>query len=181
MKRSKVLLCAPNLLVNEGELNRIEPPLGLLLFAPLLIKDGHEVLIKDFALEGWDIEKLIDSKNKRYLKGQTDEYIAKTISDFNPDVIGISVLYSSLIDSAKDVARIAKRVNPNIKVIVGGNCISPILNSFTWFFISSIICSVDRHLVKFPYTSGVVQKVHFSGHPLEHITDKTLLDLDFEE
>jgi len=124
VKKSRVLLCAPNLLVNEGELNRIEPPLGLLLFAPLLINAGHEVLIKDFALEGWDIEKLIDSKNKRYLKGQTDEYIAKTISDFNPGIIGISVLYSSLIDSAKDVARIAKKVNPNIKVIVGGNCIS---------------------------------------------------------
>jgi len=124
VKKSRVLLCAPNLLVNEGELNRIEPPLGLLLFAPLLINAGHEVLIKDFALEGWDIEKLIDSKNKRYLKGQTDEYIAKTISDFSPDIIGISVLYSSLIDSAKDVARIVKKVNPNIKVIVGGNCIS---------------------------------------------------------
>ena len=53
MNRSRVLLCAPNLLVNEGELNRIEPPLGLLLFAPLLIGAGHEVLIKDFALEGW--------------------------------------------------------------------------------------------------------------------------------
>ena len=28
--------------------------MGLLLFAPLLKQDGHEVLIKDFALEGWN-------------------------------------------------------------------------------------------------------------------------------
>lgn len=98
MKKGKVLLIAPNLLVNEGELNRIEPPLGLLLFAPLLQNDGHEVMIRDYALEGWNIETLIDKKNKRYIKGQTDDYIAKTISDFNPDIIGISVLYSSLID-----------------------------------------------------------------------------------
>tara|TARA_Y100000590_G_scaffold189287_1_gene215638 strand:- start:8618 stop:8767 length:150 start_codon:yes stop_codon:yes gene_type:complete len=48
MKKGKILLVAPNLLVNEGELSRIEPPLGLLLFAPLLQQDGHEVLIKDF-------------------------------------------------------------------------------------------------------------------------------------
>ena len=82
MKKGKILLVAPNLLVNEGELSRIEPPLGLLLFAPLLQQDGHEVLIKDFALEGWHVQTLIDKKNKRYIRGQTDEYIAKTISDF---------------------------------------------------------------------------------------------------
>ena len=123
-KKARVLLVAPNLLVNEGELNRIEPPLGLLLFAPLLIKNGHVVKIHDYALEGWDIHKLIDPANKRYLKGQTDDYIANSISDFSPDIVAISVLYSSLIDSAKDVARIAKKVNKKIIVIVGGNCIS---------------------------------------------------------
>ena len=51
MKKARVLLTAPNLLINEGELSRIEPPMGLLLFAPLLKQDGHEVLIKDFALD----------------------------------------------------------------------------------------------------------------------------------
>ena len=109
MKKGRILLTAPNLLVNEGELSRIEPPLGLLLFAPLLQAEGHEVLIKDYALEGWHIETLFDEKNKRYIKGQTDDYIAKSISDFKPDIVAISVLYSSLIDSAKDVARIAKK------------------------------------------------------------------------
>ena len=108
MKKARVLLVAPNLLVNEGELNRIEPPLGLMLFAPLLIDSGHTVKIHDYALEGWDKHKLIDPLNKRYLKGETDDYIASSISNFSPDVVAISVLYSSLIDSAKDVARIAK-------------------------------------------------------------------------
>ena len=36
--------------------------------------------------------------------------MAKVISDFNPDILGISVLYSSLIDSAKTVAKIAKKL-----------------------------------------------------------------------
>ena len=124
MKKARVLLTAPNLLVNEGELSRIEPPMGLLLFAPLLQQDGHEVLIKDFALEGWDTLTPFDLKNKRYIRGATEEYMAKVISNFNPDILGISVLYSSLIDSAKTVAKIAKKINPKITVIVGGNCIS---------------------------------------------------------
>ena len=111
MKKARVLLVAPNLLVNEGELNRIEPPLGLMLFAQTLLDNGHKVKIHDYALEGWDIKKLIDPVNKRYLRGQTDKYIANSISNFSPDVVAISVLYSSLIDSAKDVARIVKKVN----------------------------------------------------------------------
>ena len=79
MKKARVLLAAPNLLVNEGELSRIEPPMGLLLFAPLLKQDGHEVLIKDFALDGWNTLTPFDIKNKRYIKGATEEYIAKAI------------------------------------------------------------------------------------------------------
>lgn len=149
MKKGKVLLIAPNLLVNEGELNRIEPPLGLLLFAPLLQKDGHEVMIRDYALEGWNIETLIDKKNKRYIKGQTDDYIAKTISDFNPDIIGISVLYSSLIDSAKNVAQIAKKIKPNVVVIVGGNCISNSVVDYKFFLADKVGSGLPDYITHF--------------------------------
>ena len=156
MKKARVLLAAPNLLVNEGELSRIEPPMGLLLFAPLLKQDGHEVLIKDFALDGWNTLTPFDIKNKRYIKGATEEYIAKVISDFNPDILGISVLYSSLIDSAKDVARIAKKINPKITVIVGGNCISNSVVDYK-FYLSD------------PKNSGLPDYItHFEGEDFDY-------------
>ena len=54
MKKSRILLVTPNLKGIKDGLNRIQPPLGLMLFAQVLIDDGHEVKIHDFALEGWN-------------------------------------------------------------------------------------------------------------------------------
>ena len=45
MKKARVLMVTPNLRVSEGELSRMQPPLGLMIFAPMLIKDGHTVKI----------------------------------------------------------------------------------------------------------------------------------------
>lgn len=124
MKKAKVLMVTPNLRVAEGELSRMQPPLGLMIFAPMLQQDGHIVKIHDFALEGWETKTLIDKKNGFYSIGQSDAVTENVISDFGPDILAISVLYSTLLDSAKNIARIAKKINPKISVIVGGNCVS---------------------------------------------------------
>jgi len=75
-------MCTPNLRVSEGELSRMQPPLGLMIFAPLLIKDGHDVKIHDFALEGWNTKKLIDADNNFFSIGQTDIEIENIIKDY---------------------------------------------------------------------------------------------------
>lgn len=124
MKKARVLMVTPNLRVSEGELSRMQPPLGLMIFAPLLMQDGHTVKIHDFALEGWRTKILIDKENKFYSIGQTDKEIEKVIAEFEPNILAISVLYSTLLDSAKNIARIAKKLNKNVVVIVGGNCVS---------------------------------------------------------
>ena len=125
MKKAKVLLVTPRLVVNKGELNRMQPPLGLMIFAQMLIDDGHKVKIHDFALEGWDNRHIIENTNDTLLSvGQSDEDIANVISDFSPDILAISVMYSTLMEETKNLAKIAKQVNNKITVIIGGNCIS---------------------------------------------------------
>ena len=99
MKKARVLMVTPNLRVSEGELSRMQPPLGLMIFAPMLIKDGHTVKIHDFALEGWKTKRLIDEENKFYSIGQTDDQTEKVIRDFDPTIIAISVLYSTLLET----------------------------------------------------------------------------------
>ena len=123
-KKLKILLITPNLKGVVDGLNRIQPSLGLMLIAQVLLNDGHHVKIHDTALEGWNNKKLIDSAKKIILIGQTDEQIKKVISDFSPDVVGISVLFSNLLESAHNIANLAKQVNKNVKVILGGNHIS---------------------------------------------------------
>jgi len=124
MKKSKILLVTPNLKGIKDGLNRIQPPLGLMLFAQVLLDEGHEVKIHDFALEGWNNRVDLNEKEKLILIGQTDEQVAKVISDFNPDLLGISILFQNLIEHAQNVAKIAKKVCPKTKVVIGGNCIS---------------------------------------------------------
>ena len=122
MKKAKVLLVSPNLKGVKDGLNRIQPSLGLMLIARSLLDAKHDVRIYDTALEGWNNRKEIDEN--MVMIGLSDEDIKKVISDFSPDVVAISVLFSNLIESAHNIARLAKEVNKKIKVILGGNHIS---------------------------------------------------------
>lgn len=132
-KKAKVLLVTPNLKGIEDGVNRIQPSLGLMLIAPILINNGHEVKIYDSALEGWDKRVTLDKKNKIIMIGQDEEGISKIISDFSPDIVAISVLFSNLLDSAKKIAEITKKINKKIKVILGGNHISSAVSDYHFF------------------------------------------------
>ena len=105
-------------------INRIQPSLGLMIIGQKLLDEGHIVKIHDTALEGWDNQKIIDPQNNSITIGQSDEEIKKFISDFSPDIVAISVLFSNFLESAHCVARLTKEVNKNIKVVLGGNHIS---------------------------------------------------------
>ena len=124
MKKAKVLLFSPNLKGMDDGVNRIQPSLGVMLIAAMLEREGHDVRIHDSALEGWDHRILVDKKKKKVMIGQSDDDIKKVISNFSPDVVAISVLFSNFLNSAHDIARLAKEVNPKIKTVLGGNHIS---------------------------------------------------------
>lgn len=123
MKKQRVLLITPNLNGVKDGLNRIQPPLGLMLIASLVEKDGHIVKIQDTALEGWDKRREISSRGLIEI-GQTDDEIMNLIKDFKPTIVGISVLFSNLINSTHKIAKIVKKVNKDIITIIGGNHIS---------------------------------------------------------
>ncbi len=132
MKKGRVLLITPNLKGIGDGVNRIQPSLGLMLIGQVLKDDGHIVKIHDPALEGWDNRKLLDPVNNVVSIGQSDEEISKVISDFSPDVIAISVLFANLLDSSHNIARLAKKINKRIKVILGGNHISNAVIDYNW-------------------------------------------------
>ena len=60
MKKAKVLLVSPNLKGMADGVNRIQPSLGLMLIAQVLIENGHEVKIIDTALNGWENREFVD-------------------------------------------------------------------------------------------------------------------------
>lgn len=131
-KKAKVLLMAPNIKGMKDGINRLQPGLGVGYLAAVLRQAGHEVLIRDTALEGHENRKELN--DKMVLIGESDEAIASYISNTNPDVLGISVLFSNMIDHAHTIARIAKDVNPEIKVVLGGNHISGVVRDCQPYF-----------------------------------------------
>ena len=147
MKKGKVLLITPNLKGIGDGVNRIQPSLGLMLMAQMLKDDGHEVKIHDTALDGWNNRKVLDPVNNVVLIGQSDKEISKVISNFAPDVIAISVLFSNLLESAHNIARLAKKINKNIKVILGGNHISNVVIDYKFSLLDKDLnlpnCIVD--------------------------------------
>ena len=99
-KKAKVLLVAPNMVGMSDGLNRIQPSLGLMLIGSVLLKEGHEVKIHDTGLAGWDNRRVIDPiKDERKVEiGQSDADIKKYITEYSPDIVGISVLFSDTLN-----------------------------------------------------------------------------------
>jgi radical SAM superfamily enzyme YgiQ (UPF0313 family) len=79
------------------------PPLGLMYIAAYLEKEtNHRVEILDTQVERMDYNQLKEEIKKR-----------------NPDVVGITAMTFTLVDVVK-TAKIAKEINPNVKIILGG-------------------------------------------------------------
>ena len=118
--KGRILLISPNLKGIKGGVNRIQPGLGIGYLAAVLEKEGHEVHVRDTALEGHEREVPLDD-SKTVMIGESDSVIQDYVADLHPDIVGISVLFSNLAEHAHTLARIIKEVDPRIKVIMGGN------------------------------------------------------------
>lgn len=127
---ARVLLLTPNLKGMVDGLNRIQPPLGPMILAAVLRDHGHTVKIHDTALAGWDThEPLPDAK---ILIGQTEDQVAEMIAAFDPDVVGVSVLFSNLMASGHRVASVARRAAPRAVIVLGGNHVSNAVSDFLY-------------------------------------------------
>ena len=91
-------------------LGAVLPPLGVAYIAGMLEKDGHEV-------------RIIDGPAWATVLDYGFDELERDIKEFEPDVIGISAS-TSQVDHAKRTISIAKAVNKDCIVILGGTLIS---------------------------------------------------------
>lgn len=114
----KSLLIMPPITLSEGTVKRVIPPLGLAYIGGMLNKEKIEFEILDCVVEGLDIERKIS--DSMWIYGLDDISIENRIREYNPEIIAISILYSSDLHSLYNIARIAKKIKKEIIVIVGG-------------------------------------------------------------
>ena len=110
----KILLVYPPVKIYDYEIRNYAPPLGLAYLAAVIEQD-YDVKILDCVIEGKE------HKEGGMLRlGLTDEEINIIIRNYNPDVVGISCLYSNQVTMTYRIADIIKKFNKKITVVVGG-------------------------------------------------------------
>lgn len=114
----RTLLLMPPITLSEGTVKRTIPPLGLAYIAGYCEKEGVPVELLDCVVEGRETEQCIG--NKTWMYGLTDDQIRARIEKFKPNIVGISILYSSDFHSMIRLAKLIKEINKETIVVVGG-------------------------------------------------------------
>lgn len=81
----------------------LEPPLGIVYIAGVLEKNGKNVYLKDFEVEEF-----------------SEPILEKIINKHNIDLVGISFRTASY-GTAKQFANLVKKINRNLKIVIGGH------------------------------------------------------------
>lgn len=114
----KVLLINPPRNLKNYKKQFFAAPLGLAYLAAYLREKGFSVGLIDAIAEGSDdIEPLA---NGIFKCGLSNENLKARIHQFNPDVIGISCMFTPRFNNVAEIARMVKDIDSRIKVVVGG-------------------------------------------------------------
>ncbi len=92
--------------------------------AAVLEQRGFQVAIRDTAVEGYDRKVDTALHPSIIIIGESEESIRNYIADYNPDIVGISVLFYNQAPQIHTIARLVKSSNPEIPVVIGGNQVS---------------------------------------------------------
>ena len=115
----KVLLIQPPAFSNNHRTDmNPNAPLGIAYIAGMLEREKFDVQILDAFIEGWDQETRINEE--KILVGLTSDQIKEIIASVNPDVVGITSMFTSQRKNAHRVAQLVKEVDEKIVVIFGG-------------------------------------------------------------
>lgn len=120
----KILLARTRYTLPEFYLPRfINEPLGLEYLAAA-VRDKHEVQIFDSIANGWNKYARVQGNKDFFYQGAELNKLQKKISEFKPDVVGISWIFSVQKKTAQETINFIKQNNKDLKIIVGGSHVS---------------------------------------------------------
>ena len=131
-KKTKITFITPNVIGSKTQIRRVQPPLGIACLAGVLDEYGFKNLqIIDSSAEGYDNVKDLDVSAEKYDSvknlnnsfiefGLNDKEVLKKISNFKPDIVGISALFSSQFGCAERLGKEIKKNFPDVILVFGG-------------------------------------------------------------
>jgi anaerobic magnesium-protoporphyrin IX monomethyl ester cyclase len=114
----RVLLIQPPVDLFEDDERQAMPPLGLAYVAAVLERACHEVRILDSVVSDFPMLRLLPDGRLRH--GLDAEGLSREIRGFNPQVVGVSNLFSAQSGAAHDVCRVVKETDAAILTVMGG-------------------------------------------------------------
>lgn len=114
----KVMLIFPPVVISPESPKQIMPPLGIAYLAAYLRAD-YEIRLLDAAVEGYNQERRLNNGLVCY--GLSFDQIKQQIVDFQPDIVGISCLYSSQFPVVSQICADIKTIDQDINTVIGGS------------------------------------------------------------
>lgn len=114
----RVLLIKPPYTILDMYPKITVPPIGLVYLAAVIEQD-YDVRIIDSIAEGFNHEERVGPDRIRF--GLSWEELRSRIRDYEPDVVGVSCLFSAQFANSLDTLKITKEINPDIVTIIGGS------------------------------------------------------------
>lgn len=101
------------------ETRRAGCPIGLELIASELVAKGFNVIFIDACMSAYDQYTQQADGTNRY--GLTDEQLKALLARFNPDVVGITNLFSNQAGNVQWVAQLVRQAYPDAIIAEGGS------------------------------------------------------------
>lgn len=115
----RIAFVTPSVIGSKGQTRRTQPPLGIACIAASIREYGYKnIFIIDSSAEGYDNIQNVGDGFIRF--GLRDEEVAKKVSDFNPQIVAISALFSSQAECAYSVADAIRTLCKDAIIIMGG-------------------------------------------------------------
>ncbi len=116
----KILLIRPPAIYVEGAIPpSLSIPLGLLYIAAVLERAGHLVEVYDAQVNS--ARPVFQEPDKSTHMGYSWEDVRKSIQEKNPDIIGISCMFTAQFPNAIKTAALVKDIKREIVTVVGGS------------------------------------------------------------
>ena len=96
------------------------PPLGMAYLAASLFENGYEVEVLDILAEGYEFERLHEDHGRCLIYGLPMDKVLDRVRQSQPDLIGISVLFSSSASEAHRICEALKSEFPDLPIVLGG-------------------------------------------------------------
>ena len=121
-KNQKLALVSPRASTGKNMIRRVQPPLGLISLAAVLEEKGYKkVEVYDALIENYDnVQPHEEAPDTLITFGASNDEIINKLKFFQPDLIGVSSLFSSQVSQAFSFCRDAKKAFPEVPVVLGG-------------------------------------------------------------